>query len=286
MNFPDVRYGFQGKEVQTTGLADFENRFYAAHQGRFGSRDPLAILESSVIVDYNSTDTNNQSLDDNNYFDYGIGSGMENLGSDSSGLKYDIRRRCKYIKKYIKGSLDDKIKPLISKPGTCVVDEKGFRKTMMKLYDGKLDVDCKELGYVSKKFSRFGPISDNLFANAILAGTKKVVSKMAFRPKFCAATRAIANTVTLNKDKNFANGQGCDLSPLLMHEMTHAATNSGSERMPCTCEAKCFGQDYYNNDYCGKPYTRCGQWTDGFAFKTSTVPPVGRLPSSNVIKWF
>ena len=42
VNFPDVRYGFQGKEVQTTGLADFENRFYAAHQGRFGSRDPLS----------------------------------------------------------------------------------------------------------------------------------------------------------------------------------------------------------------------------------------------------
>ena len=87
VDFPDVRYGFQGKEVQTTGLADFENRFYAAHQGRFGSRDPLREEDLTYSYDQNSKNVNRAINSD-----FFLGQGNDVLGSDPTGLAY-IRKK-------------------------------------------------------------------------------------------------------------------------------------------------------------------------------------------------
>ena len=159
VDFPDVRYGFQGKEVQTTGLADFENRFYAAHQGRFGSRDPLRQHNSGYYLEGGETNYQKDQPDGSVYgdqlSDFGIGRGQQILGLDLTGLDFEIRVNGPHscdstIRWYIRkaGYIIKPVLDMAHSKGGCISQGKGdLRNDMLKAWE-RSDIKCESRKWI------------------------------------------------------------------------------------------------------------------------------------------
>ena len=147
VDFPDVRYGFQGKEVQTTGLADFENRFYAAHQGRFGSLDPIRLFPAKF---FEGSASDARGLEFFRGTDFSIVRGANLVSVDATGLYY-VRAlflpdscplvefpRFKNAMAYIKNTLNT----------SCVG---GNLNTKMKTAYDKTTIGCRKMNGICGK---------------------------------------------------------------------------------------------------------------------------------------
>lgn len=246
-DFPDVRYAFQGKEVQSTGLADFVNRAHDPRTGRFGGFDPMR--EGDGLLVEPSGGAGGLELDiPLIQSDYNLGMRNNLRAKDIDGL-YHIREsgrqgcsksitsagRTEYV--YVYKAMQ--AMRYAYNNASCISNaggSNGLRTRFQKAYD-RVDIRCRD------KYQH-GRCGLNLVDNINLPPMYQALGTCGWRASSAGLTKG-----TLSGNQVVYNW-------MMFHELMHEADPAGAptrgglehriiDRCQKTCGTKALGYSYY-----------------------------------------